>query len=258
MEKLFNYGQFITERYTTNFEFNNMIDYTLLDDNASDEDIIELCEKAKRFGVKSVCVMPKHVKLSDETLRGSNILVCTVISFPEGTNSTEEKVNETRKAISNGADEIDMVINWRELKKLYSGDKPLLEPKEHMGFYDSMKDEIIKVKESTQGKLLKVIVESGNLTEDETGFITEVCIKAGSDFIKTSTGKVKIGAETSKVAVMREGIDYQKSDMQIKASGGVRTLDDILKYKKLGVTRFGMGHGAVDILNGVESDNKGY
>lgn len=255
--KLKKYIQFINEGIVTLpiEKYNKMIDYTLLDNNASDEDIISLCEKAIKYGVKSVCVMPKHVKLAAEQLLESDVLVCTVVSFPSGNNTPEEKLSETINVISDGADEVDMVLNYNLLKEknwyeninfLTNEDvKPLVnECHKHMN-------------KSGEKVILKVIVESGLLNLWQTEKATEICINAGADFIKTSTGKVQIGAEIDKIKKMYFIIKDNNSNMKIKASGGVRTLEDLENYGRF-VDRFGMGYGAVDTLNGLINNSKGY
>tara|TARA_R110000772_G_scaffold20466_2_gene56757 strand:- start:65854 stop:66543 length:690 start_codon:yes stop_codon:yes gene_type:complete len=229
-----------------------MIDYTLLDNNASDQDITDLCEKASRFGTKSVCVMPKHVKLSSDLLKESEVLVCTVVDFPGGNKDSNFKVNETKQVINDGADEVDMVLNYNSL---IENDN-----------IEELTDEVNALSIICHGKLnknnedvvLKVIVESGLLTEEQTEKATEICLAAEADFIKTSTGKVSVGAELDKVRIMKSIIDENHSKMEIKVSGGVRTLEQIKKYGQLGATRFGMGYGSVDTLNGLESKNSGY
>ena len=113
-----NFNNFLNEQTNETFQYNDVIDYTLLDNDASDDDIIELCVKAKQFGTKSVCVMPKHVSIATQELQDSPVLVCTVISFPEGNNSLDEKISETEQVISDGADEVDMVLNYQKLKEM--------------------------------------------------------------------------------------------------------------------------------------------
>ena len=230
------------------FQYNDMIDYTLLEESATDQDIIELCKKADMLGVKSVCVLPKHVALAKEQLIHSKVLVCTVISFPHGTDTTISKLNETQRVINDGADEVDMVLNYPLLQKHYEdGFEELV--------YDvkTLVDECHK-RTSKEGipVILKVIVESGLLTEEETKVATDICLEAGADFIKTSTGKVSVGAEMNKIKVMYDTIKSQNADMKIKASGGVRTAEQINSMLGM-VDRFGMGYAAVDKLNGVES-----
>jgi deoxyribose-phosphate aldolase len=228
-----------------------MIDYTLLEESATDQDIIELCEKANMLSVKSVCVLPKHVALSAKQLENSKVLVCTVISFPEGTNTIKQKISETNQVISNGADEVDMVLNYHELQG-----------KDHLYEVDYLVEEVsslVDICHSSKNKngesiILKVIVESGVLTEGETKIATDICLEADADFIKTSTGKVSVGAELNKIKVMYDTIKNVNSDMRIKASGGVRTAEQINSMLGM-VDRFGMGYAAVDKLNNLTVDN---
>jgi len=250
MKYLKNWKLFESE-LANNFKWNSLIDYTLLEESATNEDIIELCKKASTFGVKSVCVLPKHVKLAANELSDSGVLVCTVVSFPEGTNSVVSKLNETQRVISDGADEVDMVLNYSLLQKHYedSGEELVYEVK-------TLVDECHKHK-NKDGNLvvLKVIVESGLLSEEETKEATEICIEAGADFIKTSTGKVPVGAEMSKIKIMYDTIETSGSNMKIKASGGVRTSDQINSMLGM-VDRFGMGYAAVDVLNGLNQSQE--
>jgi deoxyribose-phosphate aldolase len=259
MKKMMSFNQFIKES-NKSFQYNEFIDYTLLDNNASDDDIKELCEKAKQFNTKTVCVMPKHVKVAKECLKNSSVGVCTVVSFPNGDNSTSEKVNETKQVIRDGADEVDMVYNYKLLKE-ESKKNPIDVPSEweRTEEINSLIEDMEAVKDVIPNNvILKVIVESGELNEKETEVATLHCLEAGVDFIKTSTGKTSVGAEPNKVKIMRQTIIDHDSKMEIKASGGVRTLDQIEEYSTLGVTRFGMGFGAVDKLNGLDSKNEGY
>lgn len=249
MKKIKKYIQFIKEN--TMFQYNDMIDYTLLEESATDQDIIELCEKANMLSVKSVCVLPKHVALSAKQLENSKVLVCTVISFPEGTNTIKQKISETNQVISNGADEVDMVLNYHELQG-----------KDHLYEVDYLVEEVsslVDICHSSKNKngesiILKVIVESGVLTEGETKIATDICLEADADFIKTSTGKVSVGAELNKIKVMYDTIKNVNSDMRIKASGGVRTAEQINSMLDM-VDRFGMGYAAVDKLNNLTVDN---
>lgn len=240
-----------------NFKYNGMIDYTLLEPTATDDQIIDLCEKAKRFGVKSVCVLPGKVAIASKELENSRVLVCTVISFPEGTNTLDQKVKETYSVLKWGADEVDMVMNYQML----------INPNENIEdvreFLIEEISELVNICHSVRNKenepvILKVIVESGALTEEQTKIATEICHEAKADFIKTSTGKVAWGAQPEKVKIMHDTIKELHSNMKIKVSGGVRTLAQIETFEQLGASRFGMGYGAVDILNGLESENKGY
>jgi deoxyribose-phosphate aldolase len=239
-------------RYLKRFEnfkiynqFNEFIDYTSLTGKETEKDIIDLCEKAIQLGVKSVCVYPKWVRKCKELLSKSNVLVCTVISFPHGDGTTDEKISETGQAIRDGADEIDMVFDWIKFKEL--------------SIIEELKNDVLKVFEVCQrsNTILKVIVESGELTDEETRLVTNLCIDVGVDYIKTSTGKVNIGAELNKVKIMFETILERKSNMKIKASGGIRTLDDVEKFAPY-VDRFGMGYGSVDEMNGIGFSDSNY
>jgi deoxyribose-phosphate aldolase len=203
------------------------------------------------LSVKSVCVLPKHVALAAKQLENSKVLVCTVISFPEGTNTIKQKISETNQVISNGADEVDMVLNYHELQG-----------KDHLYEVDYLVEEVstlVDICHSSKNKngepiILKVIVESGVLTESETKIATDICLEAEADFIKTSTGKVPVGAELNKIKVMYDTIKNVNSDMKIKASGGVRTAEQINSMLGM-VDRFGMGYAAVDKLNNLTVDN---
>lgn len=221
---------------------NSIIDYTLLDNNASDIDIISLCKKAILLNVKSICVMPKHVKIANKNLVNSSVLVCSVVSFPDGKNSVEDKISEMKQLLSDGTDEIDVVWNYHQKEN-----------------FDYLKQELkqlneIKLKNTTlrgSTPILKIIVESGLLTNNETKIATEICIETGVDFIKTSTGKIAIGAEIEKVKIMRDTIS--SAPLKIKASGGIRTEEQFQEFLPF-VDRFGIGFASVDQMNGLEGE----
>jgi len=233
------------------------IDYTLLNTEATVEEIKELCRKANEFGVKSVCVRPNMVHIAKKELLKSDVLVCTVVSFPEGVDTTTEKLEETRKCIADGADEIDMVLNY----------KKMILPS--LGFYhpslvndvETLVRECHRHTNKDDEKItLKVIVESSMLDEYETRDATKICIQAGADFIKTSTGYApnNIGAELHKIQTMKKMINEAHSHMKIKASGGIRTLEDLQKFEPY-VDRFGVGCVAVDnIFSNKEKINDTY
>lgn len=235
----------------------NNIDYTLLDTKATEEEIIELCRKANDFGVKSVCVRPNMVHVAKKALLKSDVLVCTVVSFPHGTDLTEDKLEETKKCIADGADEVDMVLNY----------KKMILPS--LGFYfptlvndvETLVKECHKHTNKDGDKItLKVIVESSMLDESQTRDATKICIQSGVDFIKTSTGYApnNIGAELHKIQTMKKIINEAHSHMKIKASGGIRTMEDLLKFEPY-VDRFGVGFKSVDqIFNGEEKINDTY
>jgi deoxyribose-phosphate aldolase len=259
------YGDFINETWVEGIndmaKYNKMIDYTLLDNNATTEDIITLCESARIMDVKSVCVMPKHVQIAADELSDCDILVCTVISFPSGNNTLQQKINETKEVIGHGADEVDMVLDYQYLKKEWNnegsngGDLEIGKSEKLVEEVDNLVS-ICHAHTNKDGDriTLKVIVESGLLTTKQTQVATIICLEGGADFIKTSTGKVAVGAELEKVKMMKKVIDENKEDyydMKIKASGGVRTMEDIKTFEPY-VDRFGMGNAAVDKLNGLE------
>ena len=223
---------------------NSIIDYTLLDNNATHSDIKELCSKAIELKVKSVCVMPKHVKQAAEALKNTSVLVCSVVSFPSGENTTVEKVNEMKSLLSDGADEIDVVWNYKRISDLI--------------YLENELHQLVEIKHKAQtnkGKdpILKIIVESGLLNLNQTKDATLICMKTGVDFIKTSTGKVQTGAEIEKVKLMRQTIG--ESTLKIKASGGIRTIEQFKTFQPY-VDRFGMGYVSVDEMNGIQNNSE--
>jgi len=202
------------------------IDHTLLKPEATREQIKQLISEAKEYDFASVCVNPHWVSYSYDYLKETNVKVCTVIGFPLGANSTETKVFETKKAISNGATEVDMVINIGELK---SNNDELV------------KQDIQAVVEAAKGKALtKVIIETSLLSNDEKVRVCELAKLAGADFVKTSTGFSGGGATVEDIRLMRETVG---PDMGIKASGGVRTLQDTKAMIEAGATRIGASAG---------------
>jgi deoxyribose-phosphate aldolase len=214
----------------------NIIDYTLLDPAASEQEIQDLCAKAIKLQVASVCITPDKVQIAKQALENSLVLVCTVVSFPTGENSIVEKVNETTQAILQGADEIDVVIHYKKI----TDESYLLEELNTLR-------ELCHANKNKVGNpiTLKVIIESGLHTLAETAFFTNVCIQTNVDFIKTSTGKVAVGAELEKVKVMHEAIQSATSTLKIKASGGLRDMQQIETFLPY-VQRLGIGHQTVD------------
>ena len=208
-------------------ELNKYIDHTLLKPTASEKDIIKICNEAKEYHFASVCVNPCNVSLVSKELKGSDVKVCSVISFPFGTSSTEVKVEEAKKAIEAGAEEIDMVIN---VGKLLEGD------------LEYTQNEVSAVTKACHEKnvLLKVIVETCYLEEKNIADICAVIEKAGADFIKTSTGYGSRGASVEDIKLFKK---YLKKDTKIKASGGIRSREDALKYIEAGCARIGTSSG---------------
>lgn len=212
------------------------IDHTLLKQNATSEQIIQLCLEAKEYQFASVCINPTHVRLSAELLRNSGVKVCTVIGFPLGANTTATKVFETQDAIQNGATEIDMVINIGALK---SGD------------YTLVSKDIAEIANATHngGAILKVIIETCLLSDEEKVIACLLAKQAGADYVKTSTGFSTAGATLEDVALMRKVVG---PDMGVKAAGGIRNLDDAEKMIEAGATRLGASAG-VQIMQGFTS-----
>lgn len=210
---------------------NTYIDHTLLKPEAKKDQIKKLVEEAKEYEFASVCVNPYWVSFCAEELKGSPVNVCTVIGFPLGANTTDVKVFETKNAIANGADEIDMVINIGELKS---------------GNDQAVREEIRSVVEAANGTLVKVIIETCLLTEEEKVRACQLAKEAGADFVKTSTGFSTGGATVEDVRLMRETVG---PDMGVKASGGARSYEDALAFIEAGATRIGASAG-VAIMKG--------
>lgn len=223
------------EAFTDANRFNKLIDFTYLREDANIEKIEEVCRTAVQNKFYSVCIRPDFVSYAYNFLEGSGVKIVTVISFPDGEDKTQEKIVETQKAISNGADEIDMVMNWKLLKKA-SKETDNAKKKDTL---KKVYDDIAKVSEVCHGAdsvLLKVIIESGELTLDQVKSACDMCVKAGVDFVKTSTGYASTGAQVDKVKFMRSILpDYIK----IKASGGIRTIQDIETFVNAGADRIG-------------------
>jgi deoxyribose-phosphate aldolase len=212
---------------------NKFIDHTYLKAFGTKEDINQLLEEAIHYDFKSVCINPTWVSYAAESLKKSDVLVCTVIGFPLGASTTKTKVFETTDALKNGADEIDMVLNVGWVKE---------------GQYEAVYSEIKAVKEVCSNHVLKVILETCYLTEDEIEKASIEAIRAGADFIKTSTGFGTGGATVSDVTLMKK-VAKEKG---VKASGGVRTLEDFYQMVEAGATRIGTSNG-VSLMNGETS-----
>ena len=208
-----------------------LIDHTILKPIAQRADIERVCAEARKYGFCSVCINPVWVAYAKQLLKGSDVKVCTVIGFPLGANTSAVKAYETKDALNNGADEIDMVINIGALK-----DKD----------YDTVLADIQAVRQACQGHTLKVIIETSQLTDDEKVKACEISAQAGADFVKTSTGFTGGGATAADVALMKKSIP---AHMQVKASGGVRTREDFDAMVSAGATRIGASSG-VQIVEG--------
>jgi deoxyribose-phosphate aldolase len=205
-------------------EKNKLIDHTYLKAFGTKVEINKLLAEAKEYNFKSVCINPTNVKYCSEELKDSEVLVCTVIGFPLGANTVETKVFETLNAVSNGADEIDMVINIGEFKQ---------------GNYDYVEDEINQVVKASMNKTVKVIVEICYLTDAEIKTAAEIVGRTGAHFIKTSTGFGTHGATPEAVKIMKDNV----AGKDVKAAGGVRSQEDLEKMVAAGATRIGTSNG---------------
>lgn len=203
-----------------NEEIFKKVDHTALKAFTTWEDVAKLCDEAIRYNMATVCVPPCYIKKIKETY-ADNVKICTVIGFPLGYNSTAVKLFETKQAIDDGADEIDMVINIAELKNKN---------------YSYVEDEIKALRKVTENKILKVIVETCYLNKDEKIKLCEIVGRAKADYIKTSTGFGTAGADVADIELFKKHIS---PDVKIKASGGIRTKDEMETYIYSGCSRIG-------------------
>lgn len=219
--------------------YSSYIDHTLLKANATEKDIKQLCKEAKEYEFFSVCINPCFVKCAKKSLKGSNVKVCTVIGFPLGANETKVKLFEAKKAIADGADEIDVVFNigkFKEKKYAYVG------------------KELAKIVNLCAKKIIvKVIVETCYLTKEEILKACELVCECGADYIKTSTGYGVDGAKVEDVKLMKEAC---KDKLKIKASGGIRTLAQVEQFVLVGAQRIGTSSGINIVKEGLEEENK--
>lgn len=205
--------------------YNKMIDHTVLKADTPLETVKRICDEAMEYGFASVCINPCHVAYCADYLKDSDVNVCTVIGFPLGANTSATKAFETKDAIANGADEIDMVMNIGALK-----DKN----------YDLVRDDVKAVVDAANGTLVKVILETCLLTKDEIKKACELCVEAKADFVKTSTGFSTRGATIEDVKIMKAAV---QGKAKVKAAGGVRTHEDMVKIVEAGADRIGTSAG---------------
>ena len=205
--------------------YNKMIDHTVLKADTPLETVKRICDEAMEYGFASVCINPCHVAYCADYLKDSDVNVCTVIGFPLGANTSAVKAFETKDAIANGADEIDMVMNIGALK-----DKN----------YDLVRDDVKAVVEAANGTLVKVILETCLLTEDEIKKACELSVEAKADYVKTSTGFSTRGATIEDVQIMKAAV---QGKAKVKAAGGVRTHEDMVKIVEAGADRIGTSAG---------------
>ena len=205
--------------------YNKMIDHTVLKADTPLETVKRICDEAMEYGFASVCINPCHVAYCADYLKDSDVNVCTVIGFPLGANTSAVKAFETKDAITNGADENDMVMNIGALK-----DKN----------YDLVRNDVKAVVEAANGTLVKVILETCLLTEDEIKKACELCVEAKADYVKTSTGFSTRGATIEDVQIMKAAV---QGKAKVKAAGGVRTHEDMVKIVEAGADRIGTSAG---------------
>ncbi|MBM6841696.1 deoxyribose-phosphate aldolase [[Clostridium] spiroforme] len=204
---------------------NKLIDHTLLKADATKAEVTQVLAEALKYDFASVCIQPCHVSYAAQYLKGSDVKVCTVIGFPLGANTSAVKAFETADAIQNGADEIDMVINIGALKD---------------GQDETVLNDIVAVVQAAQDKTVKVILETCLLSEEEIVKACQLCMQAKADFVKTSTGFSTGGATIENVRIMKTAID---DPMQVKAAGGIRTYEDLIKMVEAGASRIGTSAG---------------
>ncbi|MCI6153396.1 MAG: deoxyribose-phosphate aldolase [Fusobacterium perfoetens] len=216
-------------------EILEIVDHTLLTQTATWEEIKQILDDGIKYGTASACIPASYVKEAKEYV-GDKLPICTVIGFPNGYSTTAVKVFETKDAIENGASEIDMVINIGDVKNKR---------------YEKVLNEIKAIHEACNGKILKVIIETCLLTEEEKIKMCEIVTEAKAEYIKTSTGFSTKGATFEDVALMKK---YVGKDVKIKAAGGISSLDDAAKFMELGANRLGTSR-IVKIIKGEESKN---
>ena len=218
-----------------------MIDHTILKATTTKEDVVKICKEAKEYGFFSVCINPANIELAKEELKGSDVKVCTVIGFPLGANTSAVKAFETKDAIAKGADEVDMVINIGALKD-----------KNYELVYEDIK---AVVDAANKEALVKVIIETCYLTDEEKKIACELAVKAGTDYVKTSTGFGTGGSTPADIKLMRETVG---ENIGVKASGGVRCEEeDAVKVIDAGATRIGAS-ASIAIVSGNNESKSDY
>lgn len=220
-------------------KLNKMIDHTILKANVTKKEVERICKEALEYDFASVCVNTCHAAFVAEQLKGSDVKTCVVVGFPLGAMITEAKAFETKIAVEKGADEVDMVINIGALKD---------------GNIELVEADIRAVVEAAKPALVKVIIETCLLTDEEKVMACEAAVRAGADFVKTSTGFSTGGATAEDIALMRKTVG---PDLGVKASGGVRTKEDAEKMIEAGATRIGAS-ASIAIVEGSKSESTGY
>ncbi len=220
-------------------KLNKYIDHTNLKPAATRADIEKLCAEAREWDFASVCVNPANVALAHELLAGSDVMTCTVIGFPLGQNTTDTKISETVQAYADGCDEFDMVINIGKLKD---------------GEHDYVRDEIAAVVAAAEGKTVKVIIETGLLTDEEKATATRLSCEAGAHFVKTCTGVSAGAATVADIQLMKQNIT---PGVKLKASAGIRSYADAVALIEAGADRLGTSAG-IAIITGQPTSGEGY
>lgn len=206
-------------------EINKLFDHTVLGIEVKKEQVEKLVNEARENKFFSVCIPPAWISYAKTLLKGSDVKITTVISFPHGNDTTKTKVFATKDAIKNGADEIDMVVNMGFLKD---------------GRYDLVRNDIAMVKKACKKNILKVIIETSRLTPEEIKLASKICLEAKADFVKTSTGFDSRGASFEDIKLIKEVV---KDNALIKASGGIKTLAEVKEFVRLGANRIGASKG---------------
>ena len=212
----------LNSKTITRAQLAKTIDHSLLRPELTDQEVIAGCEVARKYNVASVCCKPSHVKLAAKCLKGSDVAVGTTIGFPHGAHTTAVKVAEAKQALADGATELDLVINIGALRS---------------GRVDDVREDIRAVVETARGKaIVKVILENAYLTDEQKILACKLIEAAGADFVKTSTGFAPSGATIADLKLMRASVSPR---VQVKAAGGIRTLEAALEVIDVGVTRIG-------------------
>ena len=219
-------------------KYNKYIDHTLLKQDATKDKINKLIDEAKEYDFKSICINPTWITYCKEQLKNTDVLICTVIGFPLGANTIESKVFEAKDAILKGADEVDMVIN---IGKLIDND------------YEYLVKEISSIKEAVGNKVLKVIIETCLLTDEQIITACKAVMQSKADFVKTSTGFSTAGANVRVVKLMKDTV---QGNCLIKAAGGVKTPQDLVEMIEAGANRIGTSSGVLLMNN--ETSKQGY
>jgi deoxyribose-phosphate aldolase len=227
------FSNFLNEN-NTKYKFNKIIDFTYIKQDINIDKIKDICNIAKEYNFYSICIKPDYITYAKNFLNDTNIKICSMISYPFGDNTTKEKIKLIDKSIINGADEIDMVFNYKKIKKILTikdNDKKIKQ-------LTTIKKDLYDITRMCHGLnniLLKVIIETSELTYDEIKVVCDICIESDIDYIQTSTGYFK-GADIDKVKFMRKILP---DTIGIKAAGGIRTLNDIQNFVNAGSDRIG-------------------